>query len=130
MAVLSCAEEEKKAVEDSKVEETKAEESGDKKQEKRGIHDFGDWSSSSHHHHHQPHEEKTLTIVKKVPVPVPHYKTVHVPHVKEVHVPVHVKVPKPYPVIKHVSEEKSFLCGNDLHNYHSFHRFHMKSRKS
>lgn len=89
------------------MEETKAEESADKKQEKRGIHDFGDWSSSGGHGgdggHHHHHEEKTLTIVKKIPVPVPHYKTVHVPHYKTVHVPYEVKVPKPYPVIKHVS---------------------------
>ncbi|MFT8081746.1 hypothetical protein ACMYMI_23420, partial [Salmonella enterica subsp. enterica serovar Enteritidis] len=92
------------AVEDSKVEETKAEASADKKQDKRGIHDFGDWSSVAHHHH-EPHEEKTLTIVKKIPVPVPHYKTVHVPQYKEVKVPVHVHVPKPYPVVKHVPYE-------------------------
>jgi hypothetical protein len=62
---------------------------------------------SHHHHHEEPHhhhhEEKTLTIVKKVPVPVPHYKTVHVPQYKEVQVPYHVKIAKPYPVVKHVS---------------------------
>jgi len=55
------------------------------------------------HHHHGHHEEKTLTIIKKIPVPVPQYKTVHVPHIKEVHVPYEVKVAKPYPVVKHVS---------------------------
>lgn len=106
LAILSSAEEEKKAVEDSKAEDTKAESLVDKKQDKRGIHDYGDWSSSGHQssgHDHGHHEEKTLTIVKKVPVPVPHYKTVHVPVIKEVKVPVHVKVPKPYPVVKHVS---------------------------
>lgn len=104
LAVLSSAGEEKKAVEDSKAEETQAEQPAEKKQDKRGIHDFGDWSShGSSHHDHGHHEEKTLTIVKKVPVPVPHYKTVHVPQIKEVHVPYHVKVPKPYPVVKHVS---------------------------
>jgi hypothetical protein len=100
LAILSSAEEEKKAVKDSKVEESKAEELADKKQDKRGIHDFGDWSSSSSHD--SGHDEKTLTIIKKVPVPVPHYKTVHVPVVKEVKYPVHVHVPKPVPVVKHV----------------------------
>jgi len=101
LAVLSAAESENKAAaEEKKIEETQAEESlVDKKQDKRGIHEYGDWSGSHHGHH----EEKTLTIVKKIPVPVAHVKTVHVPHIKEVHVPVKVGVPKPYPVYKHVS---------------------------
>lgn len=94
LAVLSTAEEEKKADEDLKTIET--EQLEDKKQEKRGIHDYGDWSRGHH-------EEKTLTIVKKIPVPIPNVKTVHVPHYKEVHVPVKVGIPKPYPVVKHVS---------------------------
>lgn len=104
LAILSCAEEEKKPVEDKKVEEPVEAEATEKK-DKRGIYDFGDHGSSHDqgHHGHHHHEEKTLTIVKKVPVHVPHYKTVHVPVVKEVHVPYHVKVPKPYPVVKHVS---------------------------
>lgn len=100
LVVLASAEEEEKkaagetvAVEDSNGEESKAEALTEKKQEKRGIHEYGNWHGT---------EEKTLTIVKKIPVPVPHVKTVHVPHVKEVHVPVKVGVPKPYPVIKHV----------------------------
>jgi hypothetical protein len=102
LAVLSAADEEpKQAVEDTKADESQAEGLVDKKQEKRGIYDFGDW-----HSHHEPiQEEKTLTIVKKIPVPVTHVKTVHVPHVKEVHVPVKVGVPKPYPVVKHVPYE-------------------------
>lgn len=99
--------EEQKATNDQKVEETEqknveADAPAEKNHEKRGIHETGDW-----HHpvpHHPIKEEKTLTIVKKIPVPYPKYKTVHVPHVKEVHVPVHVKVPKPYPVYKHVSK--------------------------
>lgn len=70
-----------------------------------------------HHHHHEPIvHEKTLTVIKKVPYPVPHEKIVHVPHVKEVQVPYEVKVPKPYPVVKHASSialfnalEQSFL---------------------
>lgn len=128
IALLLCVSAEEKA----KDEEKKPVEAS-KKQDKRGLfdHDFGghdfsgghSYSHSSHdfggHHeaieHHEPsyhheephhhhHEEKTLTIVKKVPVPVPHYKTVHVPHVKEVHVPYHVNVPKPYPVVKHVRQ--------------------------
>lgn len=110
---LCYAAEESAAVADSKVEETKAEDSkdGEKNHEKRGIHEYGDYHSShdSHHHHHPIKEEKTLTVVKKVPVPVPHVKYVHVPHVKEVHVPVHVKVPKPYPVVKHVSSHLMIL---------------------
>lgn len=88
--------------EDKKPVEPAAAEDGSKKQEKRGLfdHDFGghDFSHSSsyssidhfgHHHHPEPvhhyehhdphhhhHEEKTLTIVKKVPYPVPHVKEV------------------------------------------------------
>lgn len=34
---------------------------------------------------HEPHVEKTLTIVKKIPVHIPVYKTVHVPHVRYFH---------------------------------------------
>lgn len=105
LAVLSSAEEEKKAVEEKNAGDAKAE-STDNKQQKRGIHDFGDWSSGGHGGHGgHHHTEKTLTIVKKIPVPVPHVKTVHVPHYKEVHVPYHVKVPKPYPVVKHASQK-------------------------
>lgn len=64
--VFAAAEEESKAAETAAVEDTSADESKaealvDKKQEKRGIHEFGDWSHA--------HEEKTLTIVKKIPVP-------------------------------------------------------------
>lgn len=101
LVVFAGAEEEEKkaadtvAVEDSNAEESKADALTDKKQEKRGIHEYGDW-------HGGHHEEKTVTIVKKNYVPVPHVKTVHVPHVKEVHVPVKIGVPKPYPVVKHV----------------------------
>lgn len=98
LVVFAVAEEEEKkdtvAVEDSNGEESKSEALTDKKQEKRGIHEYGNWHG---------HEEKTLTIVKKIPVPVPHVRTVHVPHYKETHYPVKVGVPKPYPVVKHVS---------------------------
>jgi hypothetical protein len=64
--VFAAAEEETKAAESAAVEDTNADESKaealvDKKQEKRGIHEYGDWSHG--------HEEKTLTIVKKIPVP-------------------------------------------------------------
>lgn len=86
--------------EDSKGDASTAE----KKQDKRGIYDFGDYGGGgdshewSGHHHHQPiHEEKTLTVVKKVPVPYPVVKHVKVEHVK--HIPVPVKV--------HVSIEKN-----------------------
>jgi hypothetical protein len=134
LAIMACAEEEKKPVEDSKVEETKADESTDKKQEKRGIHDFGDhhgWSSGGSSHGHGHHEEKTLTIVKKIPVPVPHVKEVHVPHVKEVHVPYHVKVPKPYPVVKHVRKSRLLLLPKRKRLTIEFRlRSHTKSKKS
>lgn len=114
---------EEKAKDDKKPVEAEA----SKKQEKRGLyeHDFGGHDFSGHdfggshsyssqdygHHeisHHEApqlhhHEEKVLTVVKKIPYGVPHVKEVHVPHYKEVHVPYHVKVPKPYPVVKHVS---------------------------
>jgi hypothetical protein len=109
--LLGVSAEEKAKDEEKKPVEAEAEAS--KKQDKRGLfdhdfggHDFGSSHSYQHHHeepHHHHHEEKTLTVIKKIPVPVPHYKTVHVPHVKEVHVPYHVNVPKPYPVVKHVS---------------------------
>lgn len=64
--VFATAEEETKPVEASAIEDTNADESKaealvDKKQEKRGIHEYGDWSHG--------HEEKTLTIVKKIPYP-------------------------------------------------------------
>lgn len=119
--LLGVSAEEKAKEEEKKPVEAEA----SKKQDKRGLfdHDFGghDFGSSHsyqhqdfgyhheepsyHHeepHHHHHHEEKTLTVVKKVPVPVPHYKTVHVPVYKEVKYPVHVHVPKPVPVVKHV----------------------------
>lgn len=105
-----CYGDEQKAANDQKVEETEqktaeaAADDGEKNHEKRGINEYGDHHGWSHPvPHHPVKEEKTLTIVKKIPVPVPKYKTVHVPQIKEVHVPVHVKVPKPYPVYKHVS---------------------------
>lgn len=117
------------SAEEKAKEETKPAAEASKKQDKRGLydhdfggHDFGSSHSYQHqdfghqevshyeepqyHHeepHHHHHEEKTLTVIKKVPVPVPHYKTVHVPQYKEVRVPVHVHVPKPYAVVKHVS---------------------------
>jgi hypothetical protein len=101
------SEEKKPIVDASKpVEAKEAKEDDGTKKDKRGLfdHDFGghDFSHShsysnidfGHHHeephfessHYEPHhhEEKTLTIVKKVPYPVPHVKEVHVPHVKEV----------------------------------------------
>lgn len=66
IALSATAEEDNKAAAaveaEQEADESKAEALVDKKQEKRGIHDFGhhDW-------HHE--EEKTLTIVKKIPVP-------------------------------------------------------------
>lgn len=80
----------------SDAEATNAEESvteTDKKQEKRGTHE-------SHDYH--VHEQKTVTIVKKVPVPYPVEKHIPVPVEKIVHYPVKVGVPKPYPVYKTV----------------------------
>lgn len=80
----------------SDAEATNAEEGvteTDKKQEKRGTHE-------SHDYH--VHEQKTVTIVKKVPVPYPVEKHIPVPVEKIVHYPVKVGVPKPYPVYKTV----------------------------
>lgn len=99
-----CYADEQKTDKDQKIEATEQQKSedGEKNHEKRGIHETGDgWSHPVPHH--PVKEEKTLTIIKKIPYPVPKYKTVHVPQIKEVHVPYHVKVPKPYPVYKHVS---------------------------
>jgi hypothetical protein len=130
--LLGVSAEEKAKDEEKKPVVAEVEVEASKKQDKRGLfeHDFGghDFGSShsyqsqsfghheeapqyhheepQYHHeepHHHHHEEKTLTVIKKIPVPVPHYKTVHVPQYKEVHVPYHVNVPKPYPVVKHVS---------------------------
>lgn len=112
------------AEEKAKEEKKPVEAEASKKQDKRGLyefgghdfsggHDFGGSHSYQHqeiahhepqHHHQHHHEEKTLTVIKKIPVPVPHERIVHVPHVKEVQVPYHVNVPQPYPVVKHVSQ--------------------------
>lgn len=50
-----------------------------------------------HHGHHQ-HHEKTITVVKNVPVPYPVVKHIPVEHIKHVPVPYKVAVPHPYPV--------------------------------
>ncbi len=91
MVLLTFAEEEKKSVENTNVEDSKAADSElqEKKQDKRGLHG---WEGDHGHHHH--HEEKTITIVKKVPVPYPVEKHIPVPVEKIKHYPVHVKVPK------------------------------------
>ena len=111
------AKEEKKAIEPAAAEPA-AEAS--KKQDKRGLeYDFGgyDFGGDDHgHHHFDHHEEKTLTIVKKIPVPYKVEKTVHVPVEKISHYPVHVHVPKPYPVEK-VSQKNnniSQLVGSEF----------------
>lgn len=112
------------AEEKAKEEKKPVEAEASKRQDKRGLYEFGghdfggghDFAQSyshqevAHHephyepHHHHHHEEKTLTVVKKIGVPVPVEKIVHVPEYKEVHVPYHVNVPQPYPVVKHVSK--------------------------
>lgn len=122
------------SAEEKSKEEKKPVEEASKKQDKRGLfeHDFGHDFGGSHsysthdfsgheinHHqfepiHHGHHEEKTLTVVKKIPVPVPHVKTIHVPHYKEVHVPYEIKVPKPYPVVKHVTEFSIYVLWTAL----------------
>lgn len=61
---------------------------GVKRQEKRGLHKHEDY---------HVHEEKTLTIYKKIPVPYPVEKHIPVPIEKVVHYPVKVGVPAPYP---------------------------------
>lgn len=55
-------------------------------------HDFG--LDHGHHGHHEHHHEKTVTVVKKVPVPYPVEKHIPVPVEKVKHYPVHVHVPK------------------------------------
>lgn len=103
--VAQCDDEKKTENTETKVENTadsKADSStAEKKQDKRGIYDFGDfggggssheWSGHSGHHHHPIEEEKTLTVVKKVPVPYPVVKHVKVEHVKHIPVPVKVHV--------------------------------------
>lgn len=91
MVLLTFAEEDKKSIENTNVEDSKAagSELQDKKQDKRGLHG---WEGDHGHHHH--HEEKTITIVKKVPVPYPVEKHIPVPVEKVKHYPVHVHVPK------------------------------------
>lgn len=95
LVVLSAAEEEKRAEESQTAEDANLDES--KTVEKRGASGYG--------HHHGYHEEKTLTIVKKIPVPYKVEKTVHVPVEKIVKVPHKVYVDKPYPV-----EKVQFFC--------------------
>lgn len=90
LVLLTLGEEEKKSIENANVEDSKAADSElqEKKQDKRGLHG---WEGDHGHHHH---EEKTVTIVKKVPVPYPVEKHIPVPVEKVKHYPVHVHVPK------------------------------------
>lgn len=94
------AKEDKKAIEPAAAEPAVE---ASKKQDKRGLeYDFGghDFGGDHGHHHFDHHEEKTLTIIKKIPVPYKVEKTVHVPVERIVKYPVHVHVPAPYPVEK------------------------------
>jgi hypothetical protein len=81
IALSATAEEDNKAAAaveaEQEANESKADALVDKKQDKRGIYDFGD-----HGHHDWHHEEeKTLTIVKKIPVPGESSESVlHHPH--------------------------------------------------
>lgn len=143
VAIVSVLAEEKKAAKVEETKKSVEPATADKKQDKRGIfgegyghdfggHDFGHHDFGGHHeisaghdfhghdfghdfggdHHH--HHEKTVTVVKKVPVPYPvekvYFKNLYcgalikglyfflqhipVPVEKKVHYPVHVHVPK------------------------------------
>lgn len=63
-----------------------------------GGQDFGGGVDASEHHH-----QKTVTVVKNVPVPYHVTKEIPFPVEKVVHVAVKVPVPQPYPVEKKVS---------------------------
>lgn len=113
MLLLTVTADEKKAEKkaEKKVEAEKSvepEAADSKKQEKRGLyefgghdfsdggfggyggHDFGGQLSYGGDHGHHAHHEKTVTIVKNVPVP---YEVVkHVPYAVEKKVPVPYKV--------------------------------------
>lgn len=52
--------------------------------------------------HYEMHEEKVVTIVKNVPVPIQITKHVPYPVEKLVPVPIKVGIIQPYPVFKHV----------------------------
>lgn len=94
---MHCEEEKKAEAAEAKVDaNANSSDLAEKKQEKRGLSDFG------HGWEHDVKEEKTLTIVKKIPQPYPVYKHIPVEHVKHVPVPYKVGVPKPYPVVKTV----------------------------
>lgn len=66
----------------------------DKQQVKRGL--------DGAFKHYGSHEEKIVTIVKKVPVPIEITKHVPVPVEKIIPVPIKVDVIRPFPVIRHV----------------------------
>lgn len=87
----------------NEAEPTNAEASnanGDKRQDKRGL-----------DHHEDVHVQKTVTIVKNVPVPYKVEKLHPVKIEKIVHVPVEVKIPKPFPVVRNVPYPVS-ICAN------------------
>lgn len=60
------------------------------------------------------HEEKTVTVVKKVPVPYPVTKEIPVPVEKKIPYPVKVPVPQPYPV------EKKVLSNQKWYHFYNF----------
>lgn len=59
-------------------------------------------ATESTHVTHNTHEEKLITIVKKVPVPIPVTKHIPYPVEKIVPVPIKVDVIQPYPVYRTV----------------------------
>lgn len=92
------------AVEKKAVEKSAAPAEGEKKQDKRGLWDFGyGWDHSSHHVSHgweEPHH--VTTIIKKEHVPVPYEVEKHIPYPVKVHVPVTVEKHIPVVVEKKV----------------------------
>ena len=91
------------AVEKEKPAEAKPAAAEDKKQDKRGLYDFGyGWDSPTIIEAHDPWAyPKTVTIEKNVPVPYPVEVEKHIPVVVEKKVPVvvekHIPVDRPVP---------------------------------
>ncbi|KAL4710792.1 hypothetical protein ACJJTC_009341 [Scirpophaga incertulas] len=112
LLAFTYAEEAKEAEKEVAVAENKEAASDDKKHEKRGLFDVGlgygghgGFDSIGHlggggYGHDEVH--KTVTVVKKVPVPYPVEK--HIPYPVEKKIPYPVKVPVDNPVPVHVEK--------------------------
>lgn len=64
------------------------------------------------------HQEKTITVVKNVPVPYKVEKLHPVKIEKIVHVPVHVKVPQPFPGMDYLYECQKII--NNMQFYSNY----------